>query len=103
MKRRSISRMAGVPSRISSAAIPASGLPRMTRGVSPQASCVLNPTDSSRDQIAGMSSTRIQCSWMFCRSVMSAVPRPYVVEMSAMARSCSRSSWPLSMRTRSMK
>ncbi len=47
----------------------------MTRGQSPQASVVSSPTASSRSQIAGTSSTRTQCSWMFCRSVMSAVPR----------------------------
>ena len=68
--------MAGVPSMISSAAIPATGEPRTTRGVSPQASVVDRPTDSSSRQISGMSSIRIQCSWMFWRSVMSAVSRP---------------------------
>ena len=45
-------------------------------GVSPQASVVDRPTPSSSCQIAGMSSMRIQCNWMFCRSVMSAVSRP---------------------------
>jgi hypothetical protein len=60
-----------------------------TRGASPQASCVERPTDSSRSQMAGTSSTRTQCSWMFWRSVMSALSRAYVVEMSAMVRSCS--------------
>ena len=73
-------RIAGVPSMISSAATPATGEPRMTRGVSPQASCVVRPTASSRRQISGTSSMRIQCSWMFCRSVMSAVPRPNSTE-----------------------
>ncbi len=75
---------------ISSAATPATGEPRMTRGVSPQASAVVRPTASRAAQIAGTSSTRIQCSWMFCRSVMSAVSRPNVVEMSAIVRSCAR-------------
>jgi hypothetical protein len=60
---------------ISSAAIPATGEPMMTRGQSPQASVVDRPTASSFAQIAGTSSIRIQWSWMFCRSVMSAVPR----------------------------
>ena len=54
---------------------PATGLPSTTRGQSPHASVVCRPTASSRRQISGMSSTRIQCSWMFCRSVMSAVSR----------------------------
>ena len=88
---------------ISSAAMPATGQPRMTRGQSPQASVVYSPTASSRRQIAGTSSIRIQCSWMFCRSVMSAVSRAYAAEMSAMTRSCSLVSAPPSMRTRSMK
>ena len=70
-----ISRTAGVPSSTSSAAMPATGEPRMTRGVSPHASAVVRPTASRRRQISGTSSTRIQCSWMFCRSVMSAVSR----------------------------
>ena len=59
--------------------------------------------DSSRSQIAGTSSTRIQCSCTFCRSVRSAVSRPYVVETSATARSCGRVSRPPSTRMRSMK
>ena len=57
---------------ISSLAMPATGEPRMTRGTSPQASVVDRPTASSRRQISGTSSTRIQCSWMFWRSVRSA-------------------------------
>ena len=60
-------------------AMPATGLPSTTRGVSPQASVVESPTASSLCQIAGTSSIRIQCSWTFCRSVMSAVSRAYVV------------------------
>ena len=91
MNRRTISLIAGVPSTISSAAIPATGEPRTTRGVSPQASVVIRPAPSSGAQIAGMSSIRIQWYWMFCRSVMSAVPRAYSVEMCASTRSCSRS------------
>ena len=75
MKRRWISSIAGVPSTISSAAMPATGLPRITRGVSPHASAVVSPTPSSRCQMAGTSSMRIQCSCTFCRSVRSAVSR----------------------------
>ena len=74
-QRSTIARIAGVPSMISSAATPATGEPRTTRGVSPQASVVSRPTSSRRSQIAGTSSTRIQCSWMFWRSVRSAVSR----------------------------
>ena len=75
----------------------------MTRGLSPHASVVLSPTASSRSQISGTSSMRIQCSWMFCRSVTSATSRPNSVAMPPMTRSCSAVSWPPSMRTRSMK
>ncbi len=60
---------------ISSFATPATGEPRNGRGESPQASVVLSPAPSSRFQIAGTSSIRIQWYWMFCRSVMSAVSR----------------------------
>ena len=74
-------RSAGVASSTSSSATPASGQPSMTRGVSPQASVVSRPTASSRAQISGTSSIRIQCSWMFCRSVMSAMSRPNSVAM----------------------
>ncbi len=88
---------------ISFSAMPATGLAMITRGQSPQASVVSRPTSSRRCQIAGMSSMRIQCSWTFCRSVTSALSRAYVVEMSAITLSCSRVSWPLSMRMRSMK
>ena len=62
--------------------MPATGEPRITRGVSPQASVVDSPTASSRRQISGTSSIRIQCSWMFCRSVTSAVSRANSVEIS---------------------
>ena len=75
----------------------------MTRGVSPHASVVDRPTASSRRQISGTSSIRIQCSWTFCRSVTSAVSRANSVETCAITRSCSVVSWPPSMRTRSMK
>ncbi len=88
---------------ISSAAMPATGEPRMTRGVSPQASVVMSPTASSRSQIAGTSSMRIQCSWMFCRSVMSAVLRPKSWLIPAIARSWSPERAPPSERIRSMK
>ena len=67
--------MAGCGSISSSAAMPATGEPRMTRGVSPHASVVRMPSLSSRCQIAGMSTMSIQWYWMFCRSVMSAVSR----------------------------
>ncbi len=87
----------------SSASMPASGQPSMTRGVSPQASMVDSPTASSASQIAGTDSTSIQWSWMFCRSVTSAVPRAYLLAMSAIVRSWARLSCPPSMRTRSMK
>ncbi len=103
MKRSTISATAGLPSMISSAAMPATGDPSTTRGTSPQASVVDRPTDSRRRQISGTSSTRIQCSWMFCRSEMSAVSRPNSVEMPAMARSWSLVSAPPSLRTRIMK
>ncbi len=75
----------------------------ITRGQSPQASVVSRPTASRRSQIAGTSSTRIQCSWTFCRSVTSATSRPYSVLISPMTRSCSAVSWPPSTRIRSMK
>ncbi len=75
MKRALISASAGVPSMISSSATPATGEPRKGRGESPHASCVSSPTDSSRSQIAGTSSIRIQWYWMFARSVTSAVSR----------------------------
>ena len=42
-----ISCIAGVPSMISSDAMPATGEPRTTRGTSPQASAVLSPTPST--------------------------------------------------------
>ncbi len=103
IQRSAISRITGVGSMISSAAIPATGEPRITRGTSPQASVVDRPTDSRRRQISGTSSTRIQCSWTFCRSVMSAVSRPKSVEIPPITRSCSVVRSPPSMRTRSMK
>ncbi len=59
--------------------MPATGEPRTTRGTSPHASVVDSPTASSRCQMSGTSSTRIQCSWTFWRSVTSAVSRAYVV------------------------
>ncbi len=88
---------------ISSSAIPATGEPRMTRGVSPHASVVDRPTASSRFQISGTSSILIQWYWMFCRSVMSAVPRANSSEISPITRSCWVVRRPPSMRTRSMK
>jgi hypothetical protein len=103
MNRRLISSMAGVPSMTSSSEIPATGEPRMTRGLSPQASMVVIPAPSSLPQIAGMSSTRIQWYWMFSRSVMSATSRPYSVASSPIVRSCSLLRRPPSMRMRSMK
>ena len=103
MKRLVISSISGVGSSISSAAMPASGLPSTTRGVSPQASVVCRPTASSRRQISGTSSTRIQWYWMFCRSLMSAVPRAKSWLRSASTRSWARVRAPPSSRTRSMK
>ena len=98
-----MSRIALVGSMISSAAIPATGEPRITRGQSPQASVVLRPTASSRRQISGTSSTRIQCNWTFCRSVMSALSRAKSTEICPMTRTCSDVSAPPSIRIRSMK
>ena len=95
--------MAEVPSMISLAAMPATGEPRMTRGVSPHASVVDRPTDSSRRQISGTSSTRTQCTWMFWRSLMSAVSRANSVLMAPMTRSCSFDRAPPSERMRIMK
>ena len=60
---------------ISSAATPATGEPRNGRGESPQASRLVIPASSSRCQISGTSSIRIQWNWMFSRSVTSAVSR----------------------------
>ncbi|CAM5732308.1 hypothetical protein SALBM217S_10518 [Streptomyces griseoloalbus] len=101
--RRFISSSAGVPSMISSSAMPATGEPIITRGVSPQAVTVDSPTASRRFQISGTSSMRIQWYWTFCRSVMSAVPRANSCEISPITRSCRVVSAPPSMRTRSMK
>ena len=103
MNREVISSICGVGSISSSAAMPATGEPSTTRGTSPHASVVPSPTASRRRQISGIDSTSIQCSWMFWRSVRSAVSRPNSVEMPAMTRSCSVVSCPPSMRTRSMK
>src|SRR6516225_3797197 len=72
---------------ISSESRPASGQPRITRGVSPHASVVDSPTASSASQMAGTSWICTQCSWIFCRSVTSAVPRAYHRETSAITRS----------------
>ena len=66
---------------ISSAATPATGLPRNPRGTSPQASVVCRPIDSRRFQISGTSSMPTQWNWMFWRSVMSAVSRANSVAM----------------------
>ena len=49
---------------------------------------VCRPTASSRRQISGTSSIPIQCSWMFCRSEMSAVSAG---ELGGDARRCARS------------
>ena len=97
MNRSASSWISGVGSMISSLAMPATGEPRMTRGTSPQASVVDRPTDSSRRQISGMSSTRIQCSWMFWRSVRSAESRAKSTEIWPMTRSCSVVSAPPSI------
>lgn len=83
----------------SSSDSPASGDPRITRGQSPQASVVRNPTASSRRQISGTFSTSVQWYWMFSRSVMSAVARAKSTEM----RSAAAEMVPPSQRTRIMK
>ncbi len=72
----------------------------MVRGVSPHASVDDSPTASRRRQISGTSSILI---WMFCRSVMSAVPRANSCDILPITRSCSVVSRPPSMRTRIMK
>ncbi|CAA9209747.1 MAG: hypothetical protein AVDCRST_MAG52-1121 [uncultured Blastococcus sp.] len=64
---------------------------------------VLRPTDSSRRQISGTSSMRIQWYCTFCRSVTSATSRPNSVLMPPTTRSASLVSCPLSIRTRIMK
>ena len=46
------------------------------RGVAARLGGADSPTASSCSQIVGTSSIRIQCSWTFCRSVMSATSRP---------------------------
>ena len=101
--RSATARTSGVASNTSSAVTPASGQPRITRGVSPQASCVDRPTDSMRSQIAGTSSMRIQCSCTFWRSVTSATSRPKRSLAHAIARSWSAVIAPPSMRMRIMK
>ena len=88
---------------ISSAAMPATGEPRITRGQSPHASVVESPTASRRRQISGTSSMRIQCSCTFCRSVTSAVSRANSTEIWPMTLNCSVVRAPPSMRIRSMK
>ncbi len=88
---------------ISSLATPATGEPRKGRGESPQASVVSSPTASSRCQMLGTSSIRIQWYWMFCRSLMSAVSRANSVETLPSARSWSGPSSAPSVRTRIMK
>jgi hypothetical protein len=75
----------------------------MARGVSPQASTVVRPTSSRAVQISGTASIGIQWNCTFCRSVMSATPRAYRVEMSASTRSWARDTAPPSNRTRIMK
>ena len=88
---------------ISSLATPATGEPRKGRGESPHASRLLRPAASSRLQISGTSSMRIQWYWMFSRSVTSAVSRAKSVPIVPRARTVAgESSWP-SERTRSMK
>ena len=88
---------------ISSAATPATGEPSTTRGVSPHASFVVSPTDSSRCQIAGTSSIRIQCSCTFWRSEMSAVSRRVGLRHVGDRAQLLGARIPPSLRTRSMK
>ena len=99
----SVARSTALASMISSAQMPATGQPRMLRGTSPQAWRLDRPAPSSRSQICGTSSIRIQWNWTFCRSVMSARSRPYSLAMPATVRNCSAESWPPGMRTRIMK
>jgi hypothetical protein len=64
---------------------------------------VVSPTASSRRQISGTSSMRIQWYWTFCRSVTSATSRPNSVLMPPIVRSWALVSAPPSVRTRIMK
>ena len=102
-QRRTISSIAHVGSRTSSSDSPAKGEPSTTRGQSPHASVVCSPTESSRSQIWGTSSIRIQWYWTFSRSLMSAVSRANSVEISPMVRKPAAVSAPPSQRTRIMK
>ena len=88
---------------ISSAATPATGEPRNGRGESPHASSVVSPTASSRLQISGTSSIRIQWYWMFSRSVTSAVSRANSCPMVPSVRTASAERSCPSERTRIMK
>ena len=88
---------------ISSAATPATGEPRNGRGESPHASMLDSPASSSRCQISGTSSIRIQWNWMFSRSVTSAVSRAKSTPIWPRARTALASSRAPSERTRSMK
>ena len=92
-----------MPSMISSLATPATGEPRKGRGESPHASMLLRPAASSRSQIAGTSSMRIQWYWMFSRSVTSAVSRAKSVPIRPSAWTAAGESSRPSERTRSMK
>ena len=64
---------------------------------------LVHPTSASDSQIAGMSSMRSQCSWKFCRLVMSMLLRAYLSEMSEMRRTMSDVRRPFGVRTRIMK
>jgi hypothetical protein len=87
----------------SSAAMPATGEPRITRGVSPQASVVSMPRLSRRCQIAGMALDLdpVVLDVLPVRDV-GGVARVGLADL-AEARSCSVVSAPPSSRTRSMK
>jgi hypothetical protein len=88
---------------ISSAATPATGEPRKGRGESPHASTLERPASSSRSQIVGTSSIRIQWYWMFSRSVTSAVSRAKSTPMLPSARTVAGERSLPSERTRIMK
>ena len=99
-----VSARTSLASMTSSSRIPASGQPSITaRGVAAGLGASYRPTASSRRQISGTSSMRIQWYCTFCRSVTSATSRPNSVLIPPIVRSASLVSAPPSMRTRIMK
>ena len=75
----------------------------MLRVTSPQVPRVDSPHAASAEKTAGRSSTRIQWSWTFWRTVRSATPRAYRSARAAMVSSWGATRKPLGMRMRSMK